>query len=93
MALSVQDFRLDHLKQFSSFGADLNMLSTSYYARGVPASFLRVDSVGSGSLTLQFTDGTSETLTVAQGDEYVVKFNKILATTTNVTRVTVGWIG
>jgi hypothetical protein len=86
---------LDDVQQFTSFATriDCSSVAVSPVAavRG-HARWLRIESVGSGTLAVKMagSGGTTRTLTVLNGTEITGKILSI-ETTTNVARLSVGW--
>ena len=84
-------------KRFTSFGADINLITeapTSGTAKGTPARRLRIEAVGaSPAIAVQFADGSSCIFSGLVANEvFDVQISKILTTgTSNVTSVTVFW--
>lgn len=86
----------DDVQQYSSFASDIDLTSSAQssaaairgHARGI-----RVDVAGSGTLALVFagSGGTTRTFTVTTGWELPAAKILTIKSTTNVTRLTVGW--
>lgn len=84
---------LDDIRQFTSFTTriDCSLASVSPNApiRGY-ARWVRAEGSGTLAVKMAGSGGTTRTLTVVTGDEFVGKFLSI-ETTTTVSRLSVGW--
>lgn len=81
------------VKQYTSFASDINLSSTAESAVGRACRSIIVNSAGAGTKVLEIVtaSGVTRTLTVADGDIYMVQAVTIKGTTTTVGRVTVIW--
>lgn len=78
-----------HGKEYTSFGSDIELITDA--SRGKPASEVKVIDAGSGTLALEFADGTSGTFTaVTAGEKFFYKVSKILLAT-DVAKVRASW--
>jgi hypothetical protein len=83
-------------KEYSSFGADIELTSAAESAEKHAARWIRIEAVGSNA-TLKLKlgrdgAGVVRTFTVAAGWELVANILAIVADgTANITRATVGW--
>ena len=75
-------------KTYAAFGADIDL--TAQY--GTVCRRIRINSAGTGALTLKYGDDTTDTITgLQQGDVLDVQAKAIVASGTNVASVTVFW--
>ena len=86
----------DDCQQYTTFTSDIDLTSTAQSSAAVirgHARGIRVDVVGSGTLALVFSGsgGTTRTFTVTAGWELTAAKILTIKSTTNVSRVTVGW--
>ncbi len=85
---------LVHVREFTDFGADIDLRLA---ANGAPAGsgaarYIEVVTAGSGGLVLTGTSGNTITLSgLVQGDRLPVQATKIVSSGTTVTKVRVGW--
>jgi hypothetical protein len=81
------------VKQYTSFASDTSLISTAESAVGRACRCIIVNSAGTGTKALEIvtTGGVTRTLTVADGDIYMVQAITIKGTTTTAARVTVIW--
>lgn len=79
------------IKEYSSFGSDIDLLADSPSGND-PARWVRVVDAGAGTklLVIDTVKTAGRSLTVATGQEINVQIRKIKSTTTAV-RVQVGW--
>ncbi len=76
-------------KEYTSFVADINLETDEN--RGKHASEIKVIDAGSGTLALEFSDGTTATFTaVTAGEKFFYKVSKILLAT-DVAKVRASW--
>jgi hypothetical protein len=82
-------------KTYSSFVADIALTTavpTGGVAPGVACRRIRINSAGSGALSIKYADGSTDTITgLQQGDQIDVQAVAILTSGTSVAGVTVFW--
>jgi hypothetical protein len=83
-------------KTYTSFGSDIDLkaatLATSGLVTNAACRRIRINAAGSGALSLQYADGSTDTITgLQQGDQLDVQATAILASGTSVASVTVFW--